>query len=99
MTRIALFQATAGIDPAANARALAEAIEQAAAGAAEMLFTPEMTGLLDRDSARAAKAFQRQGEAQGAAAAPEAAGGQAVWAHVGAVACLAGAGQGAHRPF
>ena len=55
MTRIALFQSTTGIDPAANVRSLQGAIEQAAAGGAEMLFTPEMTGLLDRDSARAAK--------------------------------------------
>jgi len=58
MTRIALFQSTTGIDPAANARALLDAIEQAAAGGAEILFTPEMSGLLDRDVARAAKSLR-----------------------------------------
>lgn len=43
-----------GIDPAANARVLEEAVARAAAGGADMLFTPEMSGLLDRDRARAA---------------------------------------------
>ncbi|HYW15891.1 MAG TPA: carbon-nitrogen hydrolase family protein, partial [Allosphingosinicella sp.] len=49
MTRIALCQARTGIDPEANARALVAAVEAAAAGGAAMLFTPEMSGLLDRD--------------------------------------------------
>ena len=62
MTRIALFQSTTGIDPDANARALMDAVEQAAAGGAEMLFTPEMSGLLDRDSARAAKRVAAEDE-------------------------------------
>ena len=42
MTRIALFQSTTGIDPAANAEALVGAISEAAKGGATMLFTPEM---------------------------------------------------------
>ena len=57
MTRIAIFQSNTGIDPAANARALVEAIDEAASGGAEILFTPEMSGLLDRDSTRAAKSL------------------------------------------
>ena len=57
MIRIALFQSQTGIDPAANAARLADAIEQAAAGGAAMLFTPEMSGLLDRDAERAAQMF------------------------------------------
>ncbi|HEX8620989.1 MAG TPA: carbon-nitrogen hydrolase family protein, partial [Allosphingosinicella sp.] len=51
MTRIALYQARTGIDPAANARALVAAVDEAAAGGAAILFTPEMSGLLDRDRA------------------------------------------------
>ena len=47
--KIALFQAQTGIDPAANARILAARIAEAAAGGAAMVFTPEMSGLLDRD--------------------------------------------------
>ena len=53
MTRIALFQSNTGIDPEANAGRWSSAIGEAAAGGAAMLFTPEMSGLLDRDSARA----------------------------------------------
>src|SRR4051794_36967568 len=88
VTRIALFQATAGIDPAENARALAGAIEQASAGGAELLFTPEMTGLLDRDSARAAKVLQRQEDDQVLAAAQEAAARHRIWVHLGSLAVL-----------
>ena len=61
MTKIALFQSNTGIDPEANARALVGAIDEAASGGAEMLFTPEMSGLLDRDSARAAKSISKRG--------------------------------------
>ena len=60
MTRIALFQSRSGIDPEANARALADAVAEAARGGAEILFTPEMSGLLDRDSMRAAKVLARE---------------------------------------
>ena len=54
MVRIALFQSRTGIDPVTNAEALVAAIDEAAAGGAQMLFTPEMSGLLDRDAQRAA---------------------------------------------
>src|SRR5256885_6837020 len=40
--------------------ALIDAVSEAAAGGAEMLFTPEMSGLLDRDSARAAKNLRNE---------------------------------------
>jgi deaminated glutathione amidase len=53
-TRIALLQMTSGIDPAANAAVLVGAIDAAARGGAAMLFTPEMSGLIDRDRDRAA---------------------------------------------
>ncbi len=53
MTRIAVVQMTAGIDPAQNAGALVQAVAEASAGGARMLFTPEMSGLLDRDRSRA----------------------------------------------
>ena len=43
MVRIALFQSTTGIDPAANAERLVSAIGEAASGGAAMLFTPEMS--------------------------------------------------------
>ncbi|MEA2351553.1 MAG: deaminated glutathione amidase [Thermoleophilaceae bacterium] len=99
MTRIALFQSTSGIDPAANARALADAIEEASAGGAEILFTPEMTGLLDRDSERAAKALRSQDEDQVLAAGREAAARHRVWVHIGSLAVLADNGKVANRSF
>lgn len=53
--RIALLQMTTGIDPAANRDTLCEAMRDAKALGAEMLFTPEMSGYLDRDRTRAAE--------------------------------------------
>ena len=52
MTRIGLVQTTSGIDPAANAGILAAGIAACAANGAEMVFTPEMSGLLDKDRER-----------------------------------------------
>jgi predicted amidohydrolase len=52
--RVALLQMTSGVDPAANADAIAAAAHRAAAEGAGILFTPEMALLLDRDRARAA---------------------------------------------
>jgi deaminated glutathione amidase len=98
MTRLALFQSTSGIDPAANAGALTDAIGQAAAGGAEMLFTPEMSGLLDRDSARAAKVLKSQDEDQVLAACREAAARHRIWLHIGSLAVLDG-GKVANRGF
>jgi deaminated glutathione amidase len=98
MTRLALFQSTTGIDPAANARALIDGIERAAAGGAEMLFTPEMSGLLDRDSTRAAKVLRSQDEDQVLAACREAAARHRIWLHIGSLAVLDG-GKVANRGF
>jgi predicted amidohydrolase len=99
VTRIALFQSTTGIDPAANADALGEAIEQAAAGGAEMLFTPEMSGLLDRDPARAAKVLRQPEDDQVLAACREAAARHHIWLHLGSLAVLVGDGKVANRSF
>lgn len=99
MTRVALFQSTSGIDPAANARALVGAIEKAASGGAEMLFTPEMSGLLDRDAARAAKVLRRQDEDQVLAACRDAAARLGIWLHIGSLAVLTEGGKIANRAF
>jgi len=99
VTRIALFQSTSGIEPRANAAALVGAVEKASAGGAEMLFTPEMTGLLDRDSARAAKVLRSQDEDQVLAAAREAAARHRIWVHVGSLAVLGDNGKVANRSF
>lgn len=46
---------TSGVDPEANFAAIENAAKAAAEGGAEVLFTPEMSILLDRDRKRAAK--------------------------------------------
>jgi predicted amidohydrolase len=98
-TRIALFQSNTGIDPEANARALVGAIEQAAAGGAEILFTPEMSGLLDRDSERAGKILRREENDLVLAAAQDAAKRNHIWLSIGSLAVLSDAGKVANRAF
>jgi predicted amidohydrolase len=52
MLRVGIIQTTTGIEPADNARALATRIAQLAGSGAELIFTPEMSGVLDRNAAR-----------------------------------------------
>lgn len=99
MTRIALFQSTTGIDPAANARALGNAIAEAAGGQAEMLFTPEMSGLLDRESSRAASKLRAEDQDEVLASCREAARRHRIWIHLGSLAVLADGGKVANRSF
>jgi predicted amidohydrolase len=99
VTRIALFQSNTGIDPAANASTLSDAIRQAAEGGAEMLFTPEMSGLLDRDSGRAAKSLRSEDEDEVLAACREAAKQHGIWLHIGSLAVLVDGGKVANRGF
>ena len=54
MTRIAVLQMTSGIDPEENFQVIRQAALDAGEGGASMLFTPEMSLLLDRDRKRAA---------------------------------------------
>ena len=99
MTRVALFQSSTGIDAAANGRAIEQAIGEAAAGGAEILFTPEMSGLLDRDSARAAKSLRPEDKDEILAAARQAARRHGIWLHLGSLAVLVDGGKVANRSF
>jgi predicted amidohydrolase len=99
VTRIALFQSNTGIDPAANGAALVEAIGDAARGDAAMLFTPEMSGLLDRDTKRAAANLRVEEEDGVLAACREAAKEHGIWLHLGSLAVLVGDGKVANRGF
>src|SRR6185295_950448 len=99
MTRIALFQSRTGIDPQANASALVEAIGQAADGGAEMLFTPEMSGLLDRDAQRARQNLRSEDEDTVLAASREAAKRHGIWVYLGSLAVLLKDGKVANRAF
>ena len=90
--RIALFQARTGIDPQANAAELVGRVAEAAAGGAAMLFTPEMSGLLDRDKARAARHVRNEAEDPVLAAVRTAAREAGLWVHLGSLALRAEAG-------
>ncbi|HEY6661726.1 MAG TPA: carbon-nitrogen hydrolase family protein [Sphingomicrobium sp.] len=99
MTKIALFQSNSGIDPAANGAALVDAIGEAAEAGASMLFTPEMSGLLDRDSQRASGNLRAEEEDAVLAACRDAARAHDIWVHLGSLAVLVDDGKVANRGF
>jgi predicted amidohydrolase len=97
MTRIALLQMTAGIDPQANSVTLARVAADAAEGGAAMLFTPEMSGLLDRDRQRAAPHIVAEDANPVLAAMREAAVRHRLWIALGSLAVLRDDGRWANR--
>jgi deaminated glutathione amidase len=99
MPRIALFQSRTGIDPARNAADLTAAVQQAAAGGAEILFTPEMSGLLDRNSARGARHLTSEQDDTVLEACRTAAREAGIWLHIGSLALRAEGGKLANRAF
>lgn len=99
MTRIALLQMTSGIDPEANAATLVAGVEEAARGEAAMLFTPEMSGLLDRDRERAAKHVVAEEVSPVLRAVREAAAEQGIWVALGSLAVAREDGRWANRSF
>lgn len=99
MTRAALFQMTTGIDPQVNADAIAAAVAKAREGGAAMLFTPEMSGLLDRDRTRARGSIRSEQDDVVLAAARDAARRHGVWVHLGSLAIAREDGKWANRAF
>ena len=97
--RIALFQAQSGIDPGANAERLVAAISEAAAGGAAMLFTPEMSGMLDRDRERALSKARAQDDDAVLAAVRSAAKQAGIWVHLGSLALKGEGGKLVNRGF
>ena len=99
MTHAALLQMTSGVDPAVNAETLVRAVAEAKARGATMLFTPEMSGLLDRDRARAANAIAPEKEDRVLAATREAAARHGLWIQLGSLAVRREDGRYANRAF
>jgi predicted amidohydrolase len=64
-----------------------------------MLFTPEMSGLLDRDSGRAAVNIRGEDQDEVLAACREAAATKGIWLHLGSLAVRAEDGKIANRGF
>jgi len=99
MTRIALLQAQTGIDPVRNAADLVAAIEAARGGGAAMLFTPEMSNLLDSNRERAAASLRSEEEDPVLAAVRQAATKAGIWVHLGSIAVRRADGRLANRAF
>ncbi|WP_326524667.1 carbon-nitrogen hydrolase family protein [Sphingomonas sp.] len=95
----ALLQMTSGIDPQANARVIVDAVDEARAGGAAMLFTPEMAGLIDRDRTRAATAIVPEDQDRVLAAVRDAAARHGIWVHIGSLAVRRDDGRLANRGF
>lgn len=97
--RAALLQMTTGIDPTDNAATIAAAVAEAANEGAAMLFTPEMSGLLDRKRERIRDAIRTEVEDVVLASAREAAARAGIWVHLGSLAIRREDGKWANRAF
>ena len=99
MTRIAVLQMCSGVEPGANAAAMVAALDTAAADGATMLFTPEMSGLLDRDRTRAAANIVAEDEDRVLGAMRDAAARTGTWVAIGSLAIRRDDGRWANRSF
>jgi predicted amidohydrolase len=97
--RVAVLQMTTGIDPDVNAAAIIQAVEAAAVGGAVMLFTPEMSGLLDRDRDRASPHIVTEEVNPVLAAVRDAAAAAGIWVAIGSLAVARDDGLWANRAY
>lgn len=99
MTNIAVLQMTSGIDPEENADFLGSMIQAAAGEGAAMLFTPEMSGLLDRDRKRAADAIRIESEDRVLPTVRDRSAKHGIWTCLGSLAIDTGEGKWVNRSF
>jgi len=99
MNRIAVLQMTSGIDPEENAQTIISAIGAAAMGGASIIFTPEMSGLLDRNRERARSQIVAEAENPVLAAVCAAAADAGIWVAIGSLAVARPDGRWANRAF
>ncbi|QXQ06859.1 carbon-nitrogen hydrolase family protein [Sphingosinicellaceae bacterium] len=90
--RIGILQTTTGIDASENARDLVAAITGLAGQGAQLVFTPEMSGVLDRDRKRLALSLTTEADDPVLAAVRAAAREHKVWVELGSLALLPEAG-------
>lgn len=88
--RIALAQMQSGVDPRVNAALLVDAIREAAQGGAVMVFTPEMSGLLDRDRSRADASITSEKDDMVLSTVRQAAAEFGIWVSLGSIALKGG---------
>jgi predicted amidohydrolase len=97
--RIGIVQPTTGIDPALEAEALPAAIAGLAEQGAQIVFTPEMSGLVDKDRRRAAANVRSEADDGVLAAVRAAARHHKVWVALGSLALSVGDDLLANRSF
>jgi deaminated glutathione amidase len=90
--RVACLQMCSGIDPVANTDAIARACHEAADGGAQLLTTPEMAVLLDRNRARAGAHIVAEADSIPLQRLQEAAKAAGIWLHIGSMPLLSEAG-------
>lgn len=95
--KAALYQARTGVDPKQNAVSLARAIALAAKGGAAMIFTPEMSGLLDRNAERASRSITAQDDDAVLRVVRSAAAEHRIWVQLGSLAVRLPDGRLANR--
>lgn len=86
MVPVALYQSRTGIDPGASAKDLATVVEQAAHEGAAMIFTPEMSGVLDGNRERAAASVVAETDDRVLDSVRDAAARHGIWIHLGSLA-------------
>ena len=97
MQRLAVLQMTSGIDPATNAEVMVQAIGGAAMAGATMLFTPEMSAMVDRDRTRAAPQVVAEEDSPLLTVLRDAAARDGIWVALGSMAVLREDGLWANR--
>jgi predicted amidohydrolase len=88
MSKAAILQITRGNAPPANGSTLVQGVADAAAAGAAMLFTPEMSGLVDSNRARASAVLTSEADDQVLAQVRDAAAKHGIWVHLGSLAVL-----------
>ena len=99
MQRLAVLQMTSGTDPLANGAAMVQAVNAAEMGGASMLFTPEMSAMIDRDRARAAPQIVGEADSPVLDMVRGAAARAGIWVALGSMAVLRDDGRWANRSF
>lgn len=97
--KVALLQMTSGIDPLANAATMVGAVKGAADEGAAMLFTPEMSGLIDRDRKRGSAHVLPEDQSPVLAAVRAAAAKAGLWVHIGSLGVQVDGALWANRAF
>ncbi len=91
--RVACLQMCSGIDPAANVVTIGRACKEAADGGAQLLTTPEMAVMLDRDRARAKAHIVGEADSAALSALRDAAAAAGIWLHVGSMPLRSNTGE------